>query len=195
MDNRGLSRIVSGVLVTIVVFVGGALPVAAGAQNGSSYDSVQKVAFHEGDHLALEHALQRLTLVLQIQSDRLSLANLTVSQTREWIAKLQNEGKGTAELESAVSAFEIALASGQAAHDNAQSTADGKAGFDANGQVSDEIQARQTTKRIRDGIRSCAETVNPAAKSLREGVRAYRESLGLQNAPFDEAIPALTITP
>ena len=194
MKRRVISRVVCGVLISIALFAG-VLPVAADAQDGSSYDSAQVVAFHERDHLVLEHALQRLTLVLQIQSDRLSLANLTVGQTREWIAKLQNEGKDTADLESAVSAFEIALASGQEAHDGAQSAANNKAGFDANGQIVDESQARQTIEAIRDGMRLCAETINPATRRLHEAVREYRESLGLENAPFAEIVPDLTLTP
>ena len=192
MNTEVISRIVTGVLVGIVVLAG-VLPVAASAEGAVPLVSMPGVALHERDDLLLEHALQRLDLLLQIQSDRLSLANLTVSQTREWIATLQTAGKDTADLEAAVVAFAGSLASAQAAHSDAQALANTTAGFDAQGQVVDEGQARQTLKGIRDGMRSCADTINPAARTFHEALRAYRASLRPQNG-VDELIPNITIS-
>jgi len=192
MNTQVISRIVTGVLVGIVVLAG-VLPVAASAEGAVPLVSMPGVALHEWDDLLLEHALQRLGLLLQIQSDRLSLANLTVSQTHEWITSLQTAGKDTADLEAAVAAFEAVLAPAQAAHSDAQAFANNPAGFDANGQVIDEEQARQTLKDIRNGMRSCADAINPASRTFHEAIRAYRASLRPLNG-VGEVIPDITIS-
>jgi len=193
MNTRRILAI-AGIALAGLVLLTGALPAAARAETQQAAASQPALALHERDHLLLEHALQRLSLALQIQSDRLDLANLTVSQTREWIDRLRDAGKDTSALEAALAAFDAALASARAIHDDAQALADSKAGFDASGHVIDEGQARQTVKNTRDRMRACAETINPAARAFREAIRSYRETLDPGDDAVNDGTPDSTLT-
>ena len=138
---------------------------------------VSPVNYHERDYQRFEHALQRIELLLEGQSTHLDLANLSIAHTQELIAKLQAEDKDTMDLEAALSTFQGQVPAAQGAHNNAQSIIDAKAGFDANGKVVDEEQAKQTLKDARDAMKECRDIIQPAAQAFREAVKAYLQSL------------------
>ena len=138
---------------------------------------VSPVNHHERDYQRFEHALQRIELLLEGQSTHLDLANLSIAHTQELIAKLQAEDKDTMDLEAALSTFQGQVPAAQGAHNNAQSIIDAKAGFDANGKVVDEEQAKQTLKDARDAMKECRDIIQPAAQAFREAVKAYLQSL------------------
>ena len=138
---------------------------------------VSPVNYHERDYQRFEHALQRIELLLEGQSTHLDLANLSIAHTQELIAKLQAEDKDTMDLEAALSTFQGQVPAAQGAHNNAQSIIDAKAGFDANGKVIDEEQAKQTMKDVRDAMKECRDIIQPASKAFREAGKAYRQSL------------------
>lgn len=177
MEQHKAVKMIIGIVVCALVTVS-FLPAVANAQASSnSTISSGTVAYHERDYLFFEHALQRLQLALKGQQDRLALANLSINQTHEWISRLQSEGKDVSALQAAVSVFETQVRAAEAAHNNAQRIADAKIGFDANGKVVDEAQAKQTLQDIRDGMRECRDTVNPAAREFHEAIKAYLQSL------------------
>ena len=177
MEHHKIVKTIIGIVVCVLA-VSSFMPAVASAQASSNFAiSSETVAYHERDYLLFEHALQRLQLALGGQQDRLALANLSINQTKEWISRLQIEGKDASALQSAVSVFETQVRAAEAAHNNAQRIADAKIGFDANGKVVDEAQAKQTLKNIRDAMRECRDTVNPAAREFHEAVKVYLQSL------------------
>jgi hypothetical protein len=135
------------------------------------------VSYHERDYFRFEHALQRMELLLEGQNTHLDLANLSIAQTQDLIAKLQAEGKDTRDLEAVLSTFQGQVPTAQGAHDNAQTLIDAKAGFDANGKIVDEEQAKQTLQDAREAMKECRDIIQPAAQAFREAVKAYLQSL------------------
>jgi hypothetical protein len=176
MRNRMFTGAIVVASVCAIVLTGVVTPSAVAASLDSREAHASAVTYHERDYLRFQHALQRIELLLTGQSLRLELANLSVTQTQEWIAQLQSEGKDTSDLDASVSTFQGQISVAQGAHNNAQSIIDAKAGFDANGMVVDEEQARQTLEDARDAMRECRDAIQPAAQTFREAIRAFIES-------------------
>jgi len=177
MKKQVFSKVGIAVIICVIALVGIApVSIVAAVAEVTAVPAVS-VSYHERDYMRFEHALQRIELLLEGQSTHLDLANLSIAQTQELIAKLQAEGKDTTDLETALSTFQGQVPAAQGAHNNARSIIDAKAGFDANGKVVDEEQAKQTLKDARDAMKECRDLMQPAAQAFREAVKAYLQSL------------------
>jgi hypothetical protein len=124
----------------------------------------------------LENGLARLQQWLETQAANLQRANDGGAKVQAWVDKLKAEGKDTAALDSALGAFQAQMAEAQAAHDAAASALANPAGFDANGKVTDETQAKQTLETARQSLKQAHDLLVPAVKDLHEAVRDYREA-------------------
>ena len=177
MKNQMFSKVAIGVIVCAIALVGIVPASIVAAAEEVTAAPAPSLSYNEKTYMRLEHGLQRLELLLEGQGIHLDVANLSITQTQEWIAQLQSEGKDTADLEAALSTFQGQVAAAQSAHNNAQSIIDAKAGFDANGKVIDEEQAKQTMKDVRDAMKECRDIIQPASQAFREAVKAYLQSL------------------
>lgn len=119
---------------------------------------------------------QRERNVLSYEQLRLTLANDAVKAIQDFIAEQKAQGKNTKPLEAGLAAFQTAIASAQSFHDTAKSTLDAKAGFAADGTVTDPAQARETVKTAGKAERDFHRTMRQARLNLHHAFKRYREA-------------------
>lgn len=124
----------------------------------------------------LERLLQRELEWLEGQANHLAKVNEAVTTTQTFIDKAKGEGKDTAALEAALAAFQAEIAKAQAAHAEAQALLDAKAGFDADGKVTDPQLARQTVADAGQALRQGHFILRQAERDLRQAVREFRRA-------------------
>lgn len=127
----------------------------------------------------LERLLKREQRRLEYEQRRLAHANERAGRIQQRIDTLKSQGKDTAKLEAALANFKKAIATAQTHFDTAKRILDAKAGFDANGKVTNVDQARTT---LRDTARAERQFSLTVRKAVRELLRELREYLR-GNAP------------
>ena len=126
--------------------------------------------------IRLENLLMREQIALNNQQARLNLANNVIVKAEAWIANLQSQGKDTASLQSALDDYRTGVGSAQTHFDAAKSILDAKAGFDANGKVTDRAQALKTVVDAGRELRQFHLTITLATVQFRTAVLAYRRA-------------------
>lgn len=99
------------------------------------------------------------------------------------IDKAAEKGKDVSALQSALDAYEAALLASKPAYDALGEIIDAHTGFDADGKVTDEEQARATVKEVREGMKGVKDSMGGTFKALREALKAFREA----NKPADKS--------
>ena len=133
----------------------------------------------------LERLLQRELQWLEGQANHLAQAGEAAARTQELIDKAKGEGKDTSALEAGLAAFQAEVAEAQAARDEAQALLDARAGFDADGKVTDPQLARQTVADAGQALREGHFILRQAERDLRQAVREFRRA----NRPQPAAQP------
>jgi hypothetical protein len=123
---------------------------------------------------ALETLLKREQLAFDGQTARLKAANTIISKTQTWINGLKSAGKNTSALETALATYQGQIASAQADHDAGGSLLSSKAGFDANGKVTDRQAALSTIKSAGKSLRQSHLTLVQSTLDFRDAVRNWR---------------------
>ncbi len=111
---------------------------------------------------------------LAVEQKRLDQANALVGKAQDRINALKGQGKDTSALETALSSFKNALGSAQTSLNSAKSTLDAHTGFDANGNVTDEAQARATLQAAGNSEQQFRQTVRQALSDVRKALQQYR---------------------
>ena len=165
--KRILRSIGLGTLATCLTL--SALFIVAPSTSVSAADLQQ-----DGTHL--ENLLKREQIVITNQQERLNLSNQAVNAAQQWIADLQAEGKDTAALQTALTAFQNSIAQAQSSFDTAKGILDAHAGFDASGNVTDRAQALKTVVDAGRAERQFHLTITQATINFRTAVHEYRQS-------------------
>jgi hypothetical protein len=173
LSHKLIYRIAAFVAVWAMVLAGVFVP-SATAQAAPATDDGTPGPFADGSRL--EFGCRQANRVLEGQQDRLDLANHTAEQAQTWIDELKAKGKDTSALEAALSAFESAIASAQARHDEAQGIMDTHAGFDGDCKLTDREQARNTLRSVHDALREAHRLLSDAAREFRRAVRDWRQA-------------------
>lgn len=97
------------------------------------------------------------------------------------IDKAAEKGRDVSALQSALDAYEAALLASKPEYDALGEIIDAHKGFDADGKVTDEEQARATVKEVREGMKAVKDSMGGTFKALREAIKAFREA----NKPAD----------
>jgi len=126
------------------------------------------------DGAALENLLIRENLALNNQQTRLTLSHTVAETTQTYINNQKSTGKDTSSLESALSAFTLAISQSEANNAAADSLLANPAGFDASGQVVDRDTALQTLRSAGQYLRQAHLTLTQATLNLRLAVQTYR---------------------
>jgi len=160
--------IIGGLTIWAMVMVGG----------GSMPASVAYAATPQPqkNYLGLEYGLKREQLRLTGQQDRLDLARQGAADAQSLIDELSAQGKDTTKIQTALNTFNTQLEAAQAAHDEAKQILDAKAGFDANGKVTDPGQARETLQSARKALEQARQILQQAAKEFRQAMREFRQA-------------------
>lgn len=103
-------------------------------------------------------------------------ANGSMSRAEERIDKLLNEEKDVAELEEALSQFEILIEKAENAYSAAQSLVDLHSGFNDQGRVDDLEKARETINAIEPYLSTARKNIVEAVRIVYEAVKAYQDS-------------------
>lgn len=169
IGTKTLLGIIGGLVIWVMVIVGG---------GGSIPASVAYAATPQpqNNHLRLEYALKREQLRLTGQQDRLDLARQRAADVQSWIDELSGQGKDTSKIQTALNTFKTQLEAAQTAHDEAKQILDAKAGFDANGKVTDPDQARETLQSARKAMEEARQILQQAAKDFRQAMREFRQA-------------------
>jgi hypothetical protein len=126
------------------------------------------------DDTLFENMLIREKLALGNQLTRLELSHTVSESTQAYIDSQKNAGKDTAALESALEAFNQAILDAETANAAAANLLASPAGFDANGQVTDRAEARQTLRSAGQSLRQAHTAITKGTLTLRLAVQAYR---------------------
>jgi hypothetical protein len=130
----------------------------------------------QGNHTRLEYGLRLAELHLKGQQNRLDLARDGAALAQDFIDEQKKNGKDTADIQAALDEFNRQIEAAQAKHDQAQQIFEIKAGFDADGQVTDADQARETLQDIREAMREAGETLRRGLQDFRQAMRDFRQA-------------------
>ena len=126
-------------------------------------------------------ANDRLELAFARQQFHVQRIGLVISDSAAAFTRVQNlldkakaNGKDASAVQSAFDAFKAAFEQGKPLYEQAKSIAAGHVGFDAAGKVTNTEQAKATVKSLNDVLKQYRGTVQPAFKTLREAVKAFR---------------------
>jgi hypothetical protein len=125
-----------------------------------------------------EHNLTQLRLLLQIQHDRLIMADETVEHLLQLNSELEADDKDTSALTAAIEQFRTSVDEAWDGWDRANYTLSEAAGFDSEGKVTDLDQAKETLAETKDAMRGCRQTLQHAYSTLRRALRSFRDGLG-----------------
>jgi prefoldin subunit 5 len=169
LGMRKILGITAGIAIGVMLMVGmGAVPATP------AYAAAPTLQAEEG--LRLEYILQRQQLWLTGQQNRLDQARQYVTITQPFLAELKAQGKDTSTLETALTNFSTQIQAAQVSHDAAKQILEAKAGFDANGQVTDPQQARETLRTARQSMMEAQLTMKQAVMDLRQIIREFRQA-------------------
>lgn len=128
------------------------------------------------DYIRLEYALKMEQLRLTGQQNHLDQAREGAALAKSFIDELKARGKDTSTIEAALNDFNTQIDAAQAAHDEAKQILDAKAGFDANGKVTDPEQARETLQSARKAMEEAGQILQQALKEFRQAMREFRQA-------------------
>jgi len=177
------------VLAGLMAAVGGSALVSEAQARDLTGDASMTVVRHadsvdagnlreERANWRLEHALTQLQLALQMQEDRLLMADETIVFLQQLSVDLEADGKDTAELEAAIDDFATSVETANVLWNEAHQALDAAAGFDIEGKVVDPDQARDTIETARDAMADCRRILKDGTTDLRRALREYRQALG-----------------
>jgi hypothetical protein len=126
----------------------------------------------------LENLFARQREIQEKQAERMENADEVKLRLEEFIQDEQAAGRDTKILEEALEAFKKAISDATEEHKLAEKNIASRAGFDADGQVSDVETARETVQKIGEAQRSFHLTAAQASVDLRQSIRAYQELWG-----------------
>lgn len=98
-----------------------------------------------------------------------------IDRAEEMIDRLKQEGKPTAELESALKAYEDALKVAHPIYESCKGIINSHKGFDASGKVTDAEQAKETVKALAEKFGEIRNAMDGTGKALIELMKSIRD--------------------
>jgi len=102
------------------------------------------------------------------------------------IDKATEKGKDTAAVQAALDAFNASADEAWPLYESAQALITAHEGFDADGKVTDLENAAETVKSLKESYREIREITGDSGKSLREAIKAFRETNPREEKPERE---------
>ncbi len=99
-----------------------------------------------------------------------------IRHTQQLINRAAQNGKDVSAVQAALDAFKDAVDDAKPLYDGAQEIVDSHAGFDANGKVTDDEQAKETIRAMGEKLKEIKDAMGGAGKVLREAIQAFREA-------------------
>ena len=124
----------------------------------------------------LEAAFKIVSRAVENYDEHITRANEQVTRVNEFITTQKVAGKDTATLETAVVAFSATIPQAQAKFDSAEAIVAAHDGFDADGKVTDETQAKTTVQNAQTAMREGSEILRKAQADMMKAMRDYRRA-------------------
>lgn len=99
-----------------------------------------------------------------------------VEAAEKMIARLEERGESTAELEAALTAFQDALKNAHPIYESCKGIVNSHKGFDADGKVTDAEQAKETIKELGATFGEIKTAMNGTGKALIKLMKSIRDS-------------------
>ncbi len=112
----------------------------------------------------------------QRQGDLLTRAAGLISKVQGLIDKANAKGWDTSALQAALNAFQSAVQNALSAHNGGTSILSAHAGFDANGNVTDRVQALATVQALRQVLKDTRSAMDGTGKALRQALKDLRQA-------------------
>ncbi len=138
----------------------------------------------------LEQAYQREQEWLSKQQDNLVKMNTLADKVQQFITTQQGKGKDVTALQAALATFQAQIATAQASHTTAANVLNTHLGFDANGKVTNAVEARQTLLDARQSLRDAHLVMRQAVNDLHRAVRAWRQANGVKASQPSATTPS-----
>jgi hypothetical protein len=177
MNTKINSRVHKSILVLLVlVLVLVALPVsnvhAAGPDEPPAPPSDQSQVSDE----RIEQAWARLQGLYERQGALLERAESFTARIQDLIDRMNENGKDTSALQTALNDFEQELKNAHPINESAKGIINSHKGFDADGNVINREQAIETLRELGKKIKEVRQLVGEPGRALREAIRTYRDS-------------------
>jgi hypothetical protein len=167
------TKAVSGILACLIVLTGSlAMPLATAQAADEPSPPAQ-----DGDYPRLHLFYERVQLAYESQSYRLDLAHQSADLVQEWIDLLADEGHDTSDLEAALAEFNSQVDAAEGYHDEAGAVLDNPAGFDADGNVTDRVQAVDTLRDAGQALRDAHRSLVDGTITLRRAMQDFRQEM------------------
>ena len=102
--------------------------------------------------------------------------NIRITNIQELINKAKAKGKDTSGVQTALDAFSAAVKQTQPIYQSTQGIISSHAGFDGNGQVTDQVQALTTVKNLGEKFKEIHQILSDPRNALRDAIKAYRQA-------------------
>jgi uncharacterized protein YoxC len=99
-----------------------------------------------------------------------------ISKAQGLIDRAKANGKDVSAVQAALDAFSDAVKQAKPIFESVKGVITSHPGFDSDGKVTDQSKAIDTVKDLGEKLKEIRQTLFPAAKALREAVRAFREA-------------------
>ncbi len=100
--------------------------------------------------------------------------DVQTAKFQEKIDKASSNGRDVTAAQAALDAFESALKSTKPIYDGMENIVNVHAGFDADGKVTDAVQAKSTVREVGGKLKEVKSSMNGTGKALLEALKAFR---------------------
>jgi hypothetical protein len=122
----------------------------------------------------LQRAFARQSKILNKAAKLYEQSEQGFPKFQRLIDKAKERGLDITQVQTAFDAFKAALPKARPFYEQAKSIANTHKGFDANGNVTDPVAARETVKSIHEAMAQFKDAMGGTFKALRKAIRAFR---------------------
>ena len=165
------------VLLAIVGALGmAALPFVSASAAGEFDPPVPPAGREQVSNQRLERVWTRQLRVYERIGNGFERKDTFTERVQRLIDRASQNGKDISAVQAALDVFEAALKDAHPIYESTQRIVNSHQGFDANGQVTDPVQAQETVQAMHEKLTEIKDAMNGTGRALREAIRAFREA-------------------
>ena len=177
--SLGLALLIGGIALAFPIGTVVAATLADTAPPPTSEE--QSLEQAKNSHPGMERAYKIELKVLDRQAKFLVRGEKIIGKAEEIISKLKSNGKETSILERALAQLKKDVVEARKVHDKAAGLLTTHAGFDQNGKVVDEVQAKQTLVSARDNLKEFRTIWKGSLGDVRKAIKDFRKDNQARN--------------
>jgi len=162
-------------LVLVLALTLLATPISTASAAGLNADDTPPTISADGID-RLSSVWERLQNAYERQGLRLDRAANFIDTRQSRLDQANNNGKDTAAAQAALDVFAQAIKNSNPIYNSAKGIIASHKGFDADGKVTDRIQALETVRSLGQSLKDVHNHVNDSFRLLRDELKAFREA-------------------